>query len=477
MPLKLIKAPRFGSGEKDFSGEKIQLTNKGYISQFLKNNKMIKGSVNWGCLLEKRNTILLACIQSIILLPKNSKNEIGAYPESAFLLLSRIVTLLLSRITVPLSNRRVNQNQRDSSIIAVNNKALTRLVIDLRFVKCIQSAFPFIGFESSAKSTPKSMEGDTVRRRSGRVCAQIRPGRQVEPVHVDLHEIEVEHAVELESEKRKTTLSPPLQEDDDDFVDPPQRKKLDFLFTIEFIFDYVKAVSIGFNNVFFDSIIDDATTRKQRQGSSEMMMQTEALRDDPKIRITSYLLTKYNPSHLIHLYSWDLLRTHIFPRIRELPQFPISPKPLFFSKNRLRNSSKRLESLKFAEIFFEKNDIFFLIFAYVQLFFIFAYMQLFFLPFLKQNLKTCTYARMFFCIYAKFLEKKSCFFGFFFATGLVFERFLAPRSRFFEKVNSLGVLGFSNPRTPPISYISQTVIHLKTPTSRPSKTFIYITIR
>ncbi|KAL4573069.1 hypothetical protein LXL04_019862 [Taraxacum kok-saghyz] len=84
-----------------------------------------------------------------------------------------------------------------------------------------QSAFPFIGFESSAKSTPKSMEGDTVRRRSGRVCAQIRPGRQVEPVHVDLHEIEVEHA-----EKRKTTLSPPLQEDDDDFVDPPQRKKL-----------------------------------------------------------------------------------------------------------------------------------------------------------------------------------------------------------------------------------------------------------
>ncbi|KAL4559106.1 hypothetical protein LXL04_031239 [Taraxacum kok-saghyz] len=29
---------------------------------------------------------------------------------------------------------------------------------------------------------------------------------------------------------------------------------------------------------------------------------------------------------------WDLLRTHIFPRTRELPQFPISPKPLFLSK-------------------------------------------------------------------------------------------------------------------------------------------------
>ncbi|KAL4585167.1 hypothetical protein LXL04_009782 [Taraxacum kok-saghyz] len=40
-------------------------------------------------------------------------------------------------------------------------------------------------------------------------------------------------------------------------------------------------------------------------------------------------------------YCWDLLRTHIFPRTRELPQFPISPKPLFLSKNRLRNPPKR----------------------------------------------------------------------------------------------------------------------------------------
>ncbi|KAL4587487.1 hypothetical protein LXL04_000358 [Taraxacum kok-saghyz] len=50
---------------------------------------------------------------------------------------------------------------------------------------------------------------------------------------------------------------------------------------------------------------------------------------------------------------WDLLRTHIFPRTRELPQFPISPKPLFLSKNRLRNPPK---------------------------------------PILKQNKKLCTYA-------------------------------------------------------------------------------------
>ncbi|KAL4579974.1 hypothetical protein LXL04_016146 [Taraxacum kok-saghyz] len=42
-----------------------------------------------------------------------------------------------------------------------------------------------------------------------------------------------------------------------------------------------------------------------------------------------------------------------------------------------------------------------------------------------------------------FLEKKIAFSDFFFATGFVFERFLASRSRFFEKVNGLGVLGFS----------------------------------
>ncbi|KAL4580601.1 hypothetical protein LXL04_016801 [Taraxacum kok-saghyz] len=50
--------------------------------------------------------------------------------------------------------------------------------------------------------------------------------------------------------------------------------------------------------------------------------------------------------------------------------------------------------------------------------------------------------KFFFCTYAKFSEKKKSFFRkFFFATGLIFERFLAPRSRFFEKVNGLGVLG------------------------------------
>ncbi|KAL4555430.1 hypothetical protein LXL04_038049 [Taraxacum kok-saghyz] len=64
--------------------------------------------------------------------------------------------------------------------------------------------------------------------------------------------------------------------------------------------------------------------------------------------------------------------------------------------------------------------------------------------YLKQNLKTYTYARIFFFLHiCKLFEKKKLFFrNFFFATGLVFERFLAPLSRFFEKVNGLGVLGF-----------------------------------
>ncbi|KAL4571381.1 hypothetical protein LXL04_018139 [Taraxacum kok-saghyz] len=90
-------------------------------------------------------------------------------------------------------------------------------------------------------------------------------------------------------------------------------------------------------------------------------------------------------------------KTHIFPRTRKLPQFPISPKPLFLSKNRLRNPPK---------------------------------------PVLKQNKKLCTYAQK-----KIFGKKKSFFRKKFFATGLIFERFLAPRSRFFEKVNGLGVLG------------------------------------
>ncbi|KAL4561795.1 hypothetical protein LXL04_033969 [Taraxacum kok-saghyz] len=52
----------------------------------------------------------------------------------------------------------------------------------------------------------------------------------------------------------------------------------------------------------------------------------------------------------------------------------------------------------------------------------------------QKTVHICTKKKV--CTYAKFLEKKKSFFRkTFFATGLIFERFLAPRSRFFEKVN------------------------------------------
>ncbi|KAL4555380.1 hypothetical protein LXL04_037998 [Taraxacum kok-saghyz] len=52
------------------------------------------------------------------------------------------------------------------------------------------------------------------------------------------------------------------------------------------------------------------------------------------------------------------------------------------------------------------------------------------------NMHIC---KFFFQICKVFEKIKSFFSEIFFATGLVFERFLAPRSRFFEKVNGLGV--------------------------------------
>ncbi|KAL4565143.1 hypothetical protein LXL04_029228 [Taraxacum kok-saghyz] len=64
-----------------------------------------------------------------------------------------------------------------------------------------------------------------------------------------------------------------------------------------------------------------------------------------RVRVHRFQKRKCTCTYVIvlvgHTECWDLLRTHIFPRTRELPQFPISPKPLFLSKNRLRNPPKR----------------------------------------------------------------------------------------------------------------------------------------
>ncbi|KAL4573738.1 hypothetical protein LXL04_020555 [Taraxacum kok-saghyz] len=83
------------------------------------------------------------------------------------------------------------------------------------------------------------------------------------------------------------------------------------------------------------------------------------------------------------------LRSFENPYIPENPRTsPISyiSETVISFKKRLRNPPKRSYTLQFAEFFFRKNDIFFLIFAYMQLFFFFfffAYMQLFFCVFFK----------------------------------------------------------------------------------------------
>ncbi|KAL4591985.1 hypothetical protein LXL04_004962 [Taraxacum kok-saghyz] len=133
------------------------------------------------------------------------------------------------------------------------------------------------------------MEGDRVRRRSGRVCAQIRPGRQGKAVHVDLDEIEVESAVVREStnrkidlrdvpgpsqphdskkrkkniqhdsRKRRTSVCPPTQDDDDDnFVDTPLQQ-LRTRFPTKRLTDFVSGLNTTqkacINSIRFGSIL------------------------------------------------------------------------------------------------------------------------------------------------------------------------------------------------------------------------------
>ncbi|KAL4563261.1 hypothetical protein LXL04_027301 [Taraxacum kok-saghyz] len=162
-----------------------------------------------------------------------------------------------------------------------------------------------------------------------------------------------------------------------------------------------------------------------------------------------------------------------------IPENPRTSKPLTFSKNRLRGAKNRSNISPVAKKKFRKNDFFFPKTLHMckkkknlhMCTHIFKGVAV-----LKQNKKLCTYAqkKKFAHMQSFWKKKKVVFSEFFFATGLIFERFLAPRSRFFEKVNVLGSFENSyipeNPRTPPISYITQTVISFKKPTSEPSKT-------
>ncbi|KAL4564355.1 hypothetical protein LXL04_028416 [Taraxacum kok-saghyz] len=115
-----------------------------------------------------------------------------------------------------------------------------------------------------------------------------------------------------------------------------------------------------------------------------------------------------------------------------IPENPRTPKPLTLSKNRLRGAKNRSNTSPVAKKNFRKNDFLFL----------FLHMYLSVFQTKQKNLHICKKKKKI-AHMQSFSKKKSFFRKKNFATGLVFERFLAPRSWFFEKVNGLGVLGFS----------------------------------
>ncbi|KAL4562373.1 hypothetical protein LXL04_034575 [Taraxacum kok-saghyz] len=92
-----------------------------------------------------------------------------------------------------------------------------------------------------------------------------------------------------------------------------------------------------------------------------------------------------------------------------IPENPRTPKPLTFLKNRFRGLKIAQKQARYFSVFKTK----------------------------QKNVLMCN----FFFAHMQSFEKKSFFWQNIFATGLVFERFLASRSRFFEKVNGLGITG------------------------------------
>ncbi|KAL4584591.1 hypothetical protein LXL04_009195 [Taraxacum kok-saghyz] len=147
-----------------------------------------------------------------------------------------------------------------------------------------------------------------------------------------------------------------------------------------------------------------------------------------------------------------------------IPENPRTPKPLTFSKNRLRGAKNRSNISPVAKNFFRKNDFFFpKNFAYVQTFFLCICAQFFvlfqncsktrnFFKFFYRSLyntylKSCTYAQKIkkSCTYAK-VKKKYRFFGNFFQRIVMIKNVLEGsevESRSFE--NSYIP---ENPRTP-----------------------------
>ncbi|KAL4566138.1 hypothetical protein LXL04_030248 [Taraxacum kok-saghyz] len=134
----------------------------------------------------------------------------------------------------------------------------------------------------------------------------------------------------------------------------------------------------------------------------------------------------------------NLLRTHIFPR---------TPKPLTFSKNRFREAKNRSNTSLVANFFFRKNDFFFSKTLYMctkkkkKLHMCTSFYNTYLNGFVEKNLKkklkkkkSCTYSKnKKKVVHMQKLKKKLFFRNFFFATGLIFYRCLAPRIGFFRK--------------------------------------------
>ncbi|KAL4558267.1 hypothetical protein LXL04_036465 [Taraxacum kok-saghyz] len=167
-----------------------------------------------------------------------------------------------------------------------------------------------------------------------------------------------------------------------------------------------------------------------------------------------------------------------------IPENPRTPKPLTFSKNRLRGAKNRSKTSPVAKKI-PKKTIFFLNFCIcATYFFIFCIRATFFFcVFFKNNFKKpfkYVFVRFrnktkkrahvqFFFTYAKFLKKKFMLVQV--RTIIKFENGGTNLDRYKSHLGSFENSYIpENPRTSSISYISQTVIPFKKSTSGPSKT-------
>ncbi|KAL4582392.1 hypothetical protein LXL04_006939 [Taraxacum kok-saghyz] len=114
-----------------------------------------------------------------------------------------------------------------------------------------------------------------------------------------------------------------------------------------------------------------------------------------------------------------------------IPEKLRTPKPLTFSKNRLREAKNRSNTSPGANFFFRKTIFFFKNFTYVQKKNKFAHVHVFLFCFKNAQIPEIILKVFYRSLYNTYFKKN------FFATGLVFEQFLAPRSRFSKKLTGL----------------------------------------